>query len=177
MEEQTLSLTPIYNGRLLRLEVQDVELSGGRSSRREIVRHPGAVAIVAQIPNGRFLLVRQYRKAVNQTLLEIPAGCLEPDEKPEDCVRREIREETGYTVAELTPLGSVFSSPGFCDEVLWLFYARLQREAGTPQPDDDETIETILLERAEFEHAVRAGSIRDAKTLSAWLLFTTRESG
>lgn len=174
MCETTLSRTEIYRGRLIVVENHTVRLPDGRRSQRDIVRHPDAIAVVAELADGRFVMVRQYRKAIEQASLELPAGCLEAGETPAACARREIQEETGYAVQELTALGSVYSSPGFCDETLWLFHARLSDDAAPPQPDADEDIAVEFMTRDTLEAAMLDGRIRDAKTLAAWWLFTQR---
>lgn len=170
MQEETLSRSEIYAGRLVRLEVHDVALRDGRRGVREIIRHPGAAAIVAQLPDGRFVFVRQYRKAVDQDVLELPAGCLESGETPEQCALREVREETGYAVRRVIYLGSIFTSPGMCDETLWLYYASLKPGAGQ-RLDPDENVDCVIRSEAEIDHAMLTGDIRDAKTLAAWWLF------
>ena len=110
-----------FAGRLLRVELDQAREPVARGDygpvvNREVVRHPGAVAVVAVTPDQRLVMVRQYRYAAGRFLLEIPAGTLEPGEDPEDTARRELREETGYSAKNLRPLGSFFSAPGFCDE-------------------------------------------------------------
>ena len=144
--------------------------------RREVVRHPGAVAIVAVTPEARLVMVRQYRYAAGRFLLEIPAGTLEPGENPEDTARRELREETGYSAKTLRPLGSFFSAPGFCDEVIHLFRA----EGLTPGEQDTDFGEDIALVEMPLEEGRRrlaAGGFEDAKTLVGLGLFFLEEPG
>lgn len=172
MSERTLFCSEIYTGRLIRLEVHEVALTDGRKSRREIVRHPDVATVVAQLPDGRFLFVRQYRKAVEEHLLELPAGCLEDGEEPAQCAAREVREETGYKVKRLRLLGSVYSSPGFCDEKIWMFHACLDDGGqGAQRLDVDEAVACVALTGSEADRAMNAGTIRDAKSLAAWCLF------
>ncbi len=156
----------------MRLEIQKVALADRRIGHREIVRHPGGVAVVSELPDGRFIFIRQYRKPVEQDLLELPAGCIEKGETPEECAQREIREETGYGICRLRRLGTVFSSPGFCDEALWLGHALLAETPGAPQPDADEALTLVIMTRAAAEAAMHDGRICDAKTLAAWWLFS-----
>lgn len=176
MQEQTLSLTEAYAGRLLRLEIHDIVLDDGLHSRREIVRHPGAAAVVAELPDGRFMCVRQYRKALEREMLEFPAGCLEPGESPDKCARREIREETGLKIKRLRRLGKVFTSPGFCNETVWLYHALLSGAGGVARQDADERVAPAPMTRRELESAMKRGRIRDCKTLAAWWLFTCTDS-
>ncbi|MDD5678242.1 MAG: NUDIX hydrolase [Kiritimatiellae bacterium] len=167
MNEKTISSNRVFDGRLLKLDVLEVELDTGRRARREVVSHPGAVAIWARAPDKRFVFVRQFRKAIEQELLEIVAGTLEIGETPEACARREIREETGYAVKTLTPLGFIFTAPGFCTERIFLFYAELAG-AGTADPDPDEHLDVVLLDEAEWKAMMSRGAVQDAKTWAAW---------
>ncbi len=170
-----------FSGRLLRLELDRAREPVGPNEygpvvHREVVRHPGAVAIVAVTPEREFVMVRQYRYATGRFLLEIPAGTLEPGEDPEDTARRELREETGYTAENLRPLGSFFSAPGFCDEVIHLF----QAEGLTPGEQDTDFGEEIDLVEISIEEGRRrlvAGAFEDAKTLAGLSLFFLGEPG
>ena len=166
-----------FRGRLLRLEVDRVreprpEGGFGPLSQREVVRHPGAVAVVARTAADEIVLVRQYRYAAGRTLLEIPAGTREPGEEPGATAARELAEETGYRAGEWRPLGSFFTAPGFCDEVIHLFLAE-GLTPGAPDPDPGESVETVLLPAAECrrllagEEDADGRRIEDAKTLAA----------
>jgi len=174
MNEKTISINPVFTGRLFSVEVLQVELEPGRRASREIIRHPGAVAAVARIPDGRFVFVRQFRKPVERDVLEIIAGRKEPGERPEDCAAREIKEETGHDVVSLHPLGPLYPSAGYDDELIHLFYAELSESAAAQNGDPDERITVEYLTLEEFESMITGGLIDDAKTLSAWLLFTRR---
>ena len=172
MPERTVSSSTVFAGRLLTVEVQDVELEPGVQARREIVRHPGAVAVIAHDTDGRFLFVRQYRKAIERDLLEIVAGGLEPGEPPRDAAEREMAEETGRPVRSLTQLGSMYPAPGYTSELIHLFAAELDKGRVTREGDADERIAVVHLTRDEVEAQIAAGNIQDGKTLAAWLLFT-----
>ncbi len=171
MNEQSMSVKRVYQGRIFDLEVHQVELATGARSVREVIRHPGAVALVARRPDGRFVFIRQYRKAVEEIILEIVAGTLEPGEDVEACARRELAEESGYAAESLVRLGAIYPSPGYMSEVIHIFYAETGAEPRGRDLDVDEHIETLSLSREEFEEEVRQGRVRDAKTLSAWLLY------
>ena len=169
-----------FSGRLLRVELDQAQEPVGPTEhgpvvRREVVRHPGAVAIVAVTPEREFVMVRQYRYAAGRFLLEIPAGTREPGEKPEDTARRELREETGYTAASLRPLGSFFSAPGFCDEVIHLFHAD-GLTPGEQDTDFGEEIEIVALPVEEGRRRLGAGGFEDAKTLVGLGLFFLEEA-
>ncbi len=174
MPEKTVKLKRIFSGRLLRLDVVEVALADGRTGRREIVRHPGAVAVWLIAPDGRAVLVRQYRKAVGRFLLEAVAGTREPGESAAACAIREVREETGYAIASVIPLGRIYTAPGFCNEKIDLFYARAGRAPGAGRPDFDEKISVRHVTMAQFAGLAARGAVQDAKTLAAWSLARAR---
>ena len=170
-----------FSGRLLRLEVDEAQEPLGPDGygpvvRREVVRHPGAVAIIALTPEHKLVLVRQYRYAAGRFLLEIPAGTLEPGEDPQDTARRELREETGYTAEKLGSLGAFFSAPGFCDEVIHLFVAE-GLSPGPPDTDFGEEIELVEMSVEEARQALTEGEFEDAKTIAGLGLFFLQASG
>ncbi len=169
-EERLTGVRTVFTGRRIRVEVQTVEMENGSTATREVVHHPGAAAILAELPDGRFVLVEQFRRAVGERLLEVVAGCLEPGEEPAACARREVEEETGYKAVELIALGTVFASPGFVTEALHLFYARLDPAAGAQQLDTDERVKVHVLGADEIEAMMRDGRIRDSKSLCCWML-------
>lgn len=166
-----------FDGKLLRVRVDRVRLPSGRESVREVVEHPGAVAILALTTNGEVLLVRQFRYAVGRTLLELPAGLLEPNESAIDTARRELMEETGYAPDRLTELCSFFTSAGFSSERNNLVRADGCRlvVAGF-DPDEAVTVERVP--RAELASLLSPGAARieDAKTLIG-LLWLARDEG
>lgn len=171
LTEKTLSSERIFEGRALTVDVLQIELPDGRRSTREVLRHRGAVCILAQLPDDRFVLVRQYRKAVDRAILECVAGCLEEDEAPETAALRETREESGYEVAQLVTLGRSLPAPGYCDEVHYHYYARLKPAAGALQLDSDENLEPVLLTAAEIDAFIDAGTLDDGKTIILWELY------
>lgn len=168
MVEKTLAERRIFEGRALTIDILDIELPTGRKSTREVLRHRGAVCILAQRPDGAFVLVRQYRKAVERTLLECVAGCMEKGEAPESAAMRETREESGYEVETLVALGSSLPAPGYCDEVHYHFYARLKPLAGELLLDTDENLRPVFLSADEIESAIDDGTIDDGKTIILW---------
>lgn len=171
--ERTLASRLAFSGRLLKVEVLDVELEPGVRAVREVIRHPGAAAVIAECPDKRFVMVRQFRKPAEQALLEIVAGGLEPDESPETCARREVLEESGHEVLAIRRLGSIYPTPGYNSELIHLFHANVSAERAVHHKGDhDERIGVEYVTRAEMQSLIRKGVILDAKTLSAWLLFT-----
>lgn len=158
----------IYRGRVLDLWIDRVELPNGATAELEVVRHPGAAAMVPLTEAGEVLLVRQYRHATAGWLLEVPAGKLDPGEEPIDCARRELEEEVGARAQELVPLGSIWASPGFTDERIWLFLAR-QLAAAEQALDADEVLTVERLDLADAVRRVHSGEICDAKSVCALL--------
>jgi ADP-ribose pyrophosphatase len=160
----------IYAGRVVKMRVDTIELKDGRNVRREVVEHPGAVVIVPVDGDGRILWIRQYRYAVDEELLELPAGTIEKGESPEVCARREIAEETGFEALTLETIGGFFSAPGFCTEYLHAFVARDLRPA-TAHPDEDEVISLNVLTEEESLAHITSGEVRDAKSIAAIFLY------
>jgi ADP-ribose pyrophosphatase len=175
MREQSLTSQRVFAGKLLKVRVDEVALPTGRRATREIVEHPGAVAIVALRGEGeeeQIVLVRQFRKAVEESLLEIPAGTLEPNEEPLACAQRELLEETGFVAQRWEHLQTFYTAPGFCTEKMWLYLARDLRPA-PHRPELDEQIELGFYSRSRVKELLRAQQIRDAKTLVGllWWLY------
>lgn len=159
-------ITPIHKGRILDMRLEKITLPNDATITLEIVRHPGAAAVVAIDASGQVTLIKQFRHAADGYIWEIPAGTLNPGEEPEACARRELREEAGLDADRWTHLGSILTSPGFCDERIHLFLARELRE-GKQQLDHDEI---LSLHRMPFTHAlqmIRAGEMQDAKSIVA----------
>lgn len=171
-EERTIQSTPIFSGHVVSLKVDEVELPNGQVGKREIINHPGAVAIIAITDEGKMIVVEQYRKALERSIVEIPAGKLERGEEPSVTARRELAEETGLDCKELVPIQSFATSPGFADEVIHLFVARGLFPCEQPAYlDDDEFLELLEVTVEEAEEMVQRGIIYDAKTAFAvlWL--------
>jgi ADP-ribose pyrophosphatase len=168
MDDPLLERRSIFDGRVVKLSVDRVRLPNGRVCEMEMIRHPGATAVVAVDDDDRVLFVRQYRYAASGWLLEIPAGKLDGDEPPEACAVREVEEETGFRPGELISLGWIWTTPGFTDEKIWLFLARdLARSRQNLQADEVLTVERVPLEQA-VEMAA-SGEIHDGKSVCALL--------
>jgi ADP-ribose pyrophosphatase len=170
MEERVLERKIIFEGRLLRLRVDKVELANGVISTREVVEHRGAVAILPILPDGNILFVRQFRLPAGKVLLEIPAGTLSPNEEPLECAKRELEEETGYIAGKWRKLISLYLAPGYSTECIHIFLAEDLR-AGESRPDEDEEIKVCQVSLKEALEMVRKGEIEDAKTVSALLFY------
>ena len=171
LTERTLSVKRVFEGRALTIDVAEIELPGGRRSTREIVRHRGAAVILGQRPDGKFVLVRQYRRSIEETLLEVVAGGLEEGEPAEDCARREMEEESGYTVESLEKIGVIVPCPGYSEERLHLFYARLSQTPNAQRPDFDENLEPVVMTAEEIDAALDAGRLIDGKSIAIWLMW------
>jgi ADP-ribose pyrophosphatase len=157
----------VFRGRFLRL---DVERWTEPDREREVVRHPGAAAVLARTLQGRVVLIRQLREAARRVLLEIPAGVFDVDgEDPADTARRELHEEAGYRALDLRPLGRIHTSPGFTDERIELFLATAE-----PDGEPEQGIEVVEMPLEAALEAVRRGDVTDAKTVVALLLAARR---
>lgn len=172
-DAEVLDRRRIFKGRVVDLAVERVRLPNGRIADLEVVRHPGAVAVVPLLGEDEVLLVRQYRHATGGWLLEIPAGKLEAGEAPERCAQREVMEETGYLPRRLVSLGWVWTTPGFTDEVIRLYLARDLEERGQ-ELQQDEVLSVVRMPLGEALDAARDGEICDAKSVCALLRAAAR---
>jgi ADP-ribose pyrophosphatase len=167
-EEKTVKTEPIFQGRVISLQVDTVELPNGKTSTRELIKHPGAVAVIALTADKKLVMVEQYRKALERTLIEIPAGKLEPGEEPEKTAIRELEEETGYTCEKMEHVISFYTSPGFADEIVHVFLAKKLRKLDTKKElDEDEFVELLEVTLEEAEQLIEGRRIYDAKTVFA----------
>lgn len=174
MNELTIDTRNVYSGRLLKLHVDTVKLPNGRETTREIVEHPGAVAIIPILDNKKLLVVKQYRTAAHRHLMEIPAGTLEPGEAPLSCARRELIEETGYAAGVMRKLFSCYLAPGYSTEKIHFFLAS-QLVPTKAKQAEDESITVQAMDLHEALKAIERGRIQDAKTISALYYLATHE--
>ena len=159
----------VFDGKILHVFVDDINLPNGERGFREYIKHIGAVAVLPLTDDGKVICVRQYRYAVGQVTTEIPAGKLDsPDEDPVEAALRELREETGARCKRLTYLGTYLASPAILDEKINLYLAR-DLDFGETDPDDDEFIDVVQIPLAEMVDAVMEGEILDGKTQLAVL--------
>ena len=169
LREKTIRSERVYDGRIVNLRVDTVELPDGRLAMREVVEHHGAVAIVPVLDSDRVVMVRQFRQAVGEALLEIPAGTLAVGEDPDDCARRELAEETGDRVGELRRMFSSYLAPGYSSEMLHTYLAT-DLTKGRSDTDEDECIEIVVVGLDDAVGKIASGEIRDAKTICGILM-------
>jgi ADP-ribose diphosphatase len=155
---------PIYQGSVITLNIDTVQLPNGHTIDLEIIRHPGASAVVPLKEDGTVVLIRQFRHAANGFIYEIPAGKLHPQEDPLDCAARELEEEIGYKAGHFRLLSSIFTAPGFADEVIHIYVAT-GLVSGTQNLDQDEVLDVVEMPLEQAISKIRDGTIRDGKTI------------
>ncbi len=165
-EEKTLSSECVYDGKIMKVCRDDVEIATGKHSFREVVHHSGGVVIAALKDDNTILTVKQFRYPLKQTIIELPAGKLEKDENPDLAAARELEEETGYKAKNWKSLGFIYTSPGYSDEKLYLYLATGLEFVGE-HPDDGEVLKAYEYPLDEFIQKVKSGEISDAKTVCA----------
>ena len=166
--EKTLSSEYVFKGKVIDVRRDDVEISNGHKSIREVVEHSGGVTILAVKDNGNVLFVRQFRYPIKNESLELPAGKLEQNENPDSAAPRELEEETGFIADKWTNLGYIYTSIGFCDEKLYLYLAQ-NLTFKKQDPDDDEIIECEEYPMSQVLEMIDNGTINDSKTICAIL--------
>ncbi len=160
--------TPLFQGCVLNLRKDEVTLPNGETAYREVIEHNGGACVAALDHNGNLLMVRQYRYAAGETMWEIPAGKLEKGEDPMVCAARELEEETGYTAKELIPLGYFFPTPAYCQEKIYMYYAK-ELTPTKQNLDDDEFLEVDAIPFEKALDMINKGEIIDGKTQLAIL--------
>ena len=175
-EEKTLSSRQVFDGGHLRLRVDTVRTAGGRESTREIVEIGDAVVVIAVDADENILLVRQYRKAIEMELLELPAGGIDPGEDAEETVRREMQEETGYLPGKVERLGGFYSTPGFCTEYLYL-YLVTELTPSQLHAEDTAGISLVRMPVAEIPALLASGEIKDAKSIAGLHMYLEHRKG
>lgn len=165
-EEKTLDSKYVYQGKVIDVKYDNIEIADGSKSVRIVVEHPGGVVIVAQKTPDTVLMVKQFRYPIKQTVLELPAGKLEKGEEPFPAAQRELEEETGYKAKIWKDLGYINTTPGFCDEKLYLYFASDLEFVGE-HPDDGEIIEAYEYKIIEIFDKIKSGEINDSKTICA----------
>ena len=167
---KAFSRETVFAGRVLDVGVENHQMPDGRQSSFEIIRHPGGAAVLPVLPDGRVLLIRQFRPAIGEMIYEIPAGRLEPGESAQECAGRELMEEVGYSAAQIVPLGGFWSTVGFCNEYIHLFLGR-ELTVTEQNLEPDEIIELCPMTFDEALEKVENGEILDSKTQLALLIY------
>lgn len=167
--EKTIEIKKIYDGKIIKLEVQTVELCNKNTAEREIIRHKGGVGIIPITDDNEIIMVRQFRKPYDEEVLEIPAGKIDIDEVPEVCAARELKEETGLTANKISFMSVMYPSPGYTDEKIYIYKAEGLNE-GDLSLDEDEFLEVEKYSLIQAVEMVKSGNIKDAKTIIAIML-------
>lgn len=162
--EKTVESQVLFSGKIITVRLDKARLPNGRLAAREVVEHPGGVAVFAMDDQGQVALVRQYRYPMGEETLELPAGKLEPGEDPRDSGLRELAEETGLVPGTFEDMGCLYSSPGILAERIYLYFAK-DLTQGPTHPDDGEFVETVWLPYQDLVDKARRGEIKDGKTL------------
>ena len=175
-KEEMVSQETVYEGVIVNVRRDKARLMDGRITNREVVEHPGGVAVFAMDDQGRVALVRQYRYPMGEETLELPAGKLEPGEDPRDSGLRELAEETGLVPGTFEDMGCLYSSPGILAERIYLYFAK-DLTQGPTHPDDGEFVETVWLPYQDLVDKARRGEIKDGKTLVGILKASFLDAG
>ena len=162
--EKQIETKTVYEGLIVNVRNDVAEMQNGKHVPREVVEHPGGVGIVPITNDNKVLMVRQYRYPMEEELLEIPAGKLEPGENPMECALRELSEETGCTAGKIIDLGAIYPSPGYCKEILYLYLA-LDLEQGEMHLDENEFLSVEPIEINALLYKIMANQLRDAKSI------------
>lgn len=166
---EIIKTTRHFEGKIVSVRVDEVRLDDGHVTRQEVVEHRDSMTVIAIDPEGRIVLVRQYRHATGQELLETPAGSVDPGETAEESVNRELSEESGLCARRVRKVGTFYLAPGWTDEFMHVYLAEDLYELAA-QGDEDERIEVVLLPIAEWEERIRSGEVQDCKSIAAWYL-------
>jgi ADP-ribose pyrophosphatase len=167
--ESIIDRETVVTGKIVSLEKLKVELPDGRRADREVVRHPGGCVIIPMDDGDNIYLVKQFRVAFECELLELPAGKLDKGEDPMECAKRELKEETGITAGAVRHITSIYPSPGFCNEVIHVFYAK-DIVVGSASPDEGEYVQLVKMPLTELLRMVWDGRVKDAKTVVGALI-------
>lgn len=173
--EKTINREEIYRGKIVNLYVDEVILCNKKKAKREIVEHSGAVAILPILDKDRIFLIKQFRKPIENELVELPAGKLEKGEEPEECAIRELEEEIGYIPGKLEKLTSIYTSPGFANEIIHIYLASDLKKTKIKR-DDDEFMDILEVDIDEAIRMIEDGRIIDAKTIVGILFYLQKDN-
>lgn len=167
----------VFKGKVFNIKVDEIIYNSGNKGVREVIVHPGGAVVVPIAESGKIILVKQYRYPFGEHLFELPAGKLEPNENPLVCASRELIEETGYTSKYLTQLGKIYTSPGFCSEILYIYLAENLIEGNHNREEGEEGMEVFEFNLMELNQMISDGKIVDAKTISGIHFYENRKNG
>lgn len=170
LKEKTIKSKNVFNGKLLKVYQDQVQLPNGQTSLRELIKHPGASAIIPLLPDNKIGLVKQYRYSLSEETIEIPAGKLDINEDPRDCALRELEEEIGFKAKKITLLTKIYPAVGFCNEVIWCYLAEELVETSTNY-DSDEFLNFIPTKFEDALDMIKDGLILDVKTIISLLWY------
>jgi ADP-ribose pyrophosphatase len=174
MNFKIIKSNTVFRGKVFEVKVDEIEYNGsGNKAERQIAIHPGGAVVIAKKDNGKIILVSQFRYPHKEIILELPAGKLEVGEDPLHCAKRELEEETGYTSKNISKLGKIYTTPGFCSETLHIFMAENLIEGNHAREEGEEDMLLIELTIPEIEKKIRSGEIVDAKTICGIYLLRT----
>lgn len=163
----------VFHGKVFDVRVDEIEYNDtGNKSFRQVAVHPGGAVVVPVKNDGKIILITQYRYPQNEVVLELPAGKLEKGEDPMICASRELTEETGYTAKEITKLGKIFTTPGFCSEILHIYLAKGLTPGNHAREEGEEDIQLVELSLEEIEKKIKSGEIVDGKTISGIYMYS-----
>lgn len=165
MNYKLISSKTVMSGKVFDLQIDEIEYESGNKSIREVAIHPGGAVIVAIKDDGKIILVKQFRYPFQKFLIELPAGKLNKDEDPLLCAQRELKEETGFTCGKINKLGSIFTTPGFCTEVLHIYLAERLKVGDHKREEGELSMQILELSMEEIEDKIKTGEIADAKTI------------
>ena len=172
MNFKVVKTNTVFEGKVFDVKVDEIEYNGsGNQSFRQVAVHPGGAVVLPLKDDGKIIFITQYRYPHNEVLIELPAGKLEKGEDPFLCASRELAEETGYTSKNITKLGKIYTTPGFCDEILHIYLAQQLIPGDHAREEGEEGMEILELTLEEAEAKIRSGEIVDAKTVSGLMYF------
>jgi ADP-ribose pyrophosphatase len=178
MNFKITSSETVFRGKVFDVKVDQIEYNGtGNKASRQVAVHPGGAVVIPVKDDGKIILITQYRYPHNETIIELPAGKLEKGEDPQLCASRELTEETGYKAGKITKLGKIYTTPGFCDEILHIYLAEDLTAGNHAREEGEEEMEIIEMTLEQIGEKIRNGEICDAKTICGIAMLKERDQG